>query len=199
MGDVYFIRSIDLANIESILWRGSVLPGHEFCQLISQGSGWHLEGIAIFSHERQACQLSYQVICDADWYTRSAIVEGWLGNRMVNIQLRTDPNQNWWLNEVVVVEARGCIDLDLNFSPSTNLIPIRRLKLAIGETANITAAWLKFPAFNLEPLPQRYRRLEEWLYRYESGGGKLVADLRVNRTGFVTDYPGIWQAETTSE
>jgi hypothetical protein len=93
----------------------------------------------------------------------------------------------------------GCIDLDLNFSPSTNLLPIRRLDIAIGETADIKAAWLRFPSFKLEPLPQRYHHLDETTYHYESGGGEFVADLRVNRSGFVIDYPGLWQSEATSE
>ncbi len=41
--------------------------------------------------------------------------------------------------------------------------------------------------------------LDENTYRYESAGGQFVADLKVNRSGFVIDYPGLWQAEATSE
>ena len=32
----------------------------------------------------------------------------------------------------------------------------------------------------------------------KSAGGQFVAELKVNRSGFVVDYPGIWQAEVTS-
>lgn len=88
----------------------------------------------------------------------------------------------------------GCIDLDLNFSPSTNLLPIRRLGLAIGEEAKVNAAWLRFPGFTLEPLEQLYRRIDRTTYRYESAGGKFVAELRVNTAGFVTHYPNFWQS-----
>jgi hypothetical protein len=126
-------------------------------------------------------------------------VEGWVGRRIVSIQIRSDPRQHWWLNEVEVPEVAGCIDLDLNFSPSTNLIPIRRLNLEVGDRAGLTAAWLRFPSFKLEPLPQSYQRLEELLYRYESGSGRFTADLRVNQAGFAIDYPGIWTAESASE
>jgi hypothetical protein len=87
------------------------------------------------------------------------------------------------------------IDLDLNFSPSTNLLPIRRLNLAVGQKALVTAAWLKFPGFELEPLSQAYSRIDESTYRYESGGGHFMADLKVDRLGFITKYPGIWQVE----
>jgi hypothetical protein len=54
---------------------------------------------------------------------------------------------------------------------------------------------LRFPSFELEPLAQLYRRVDESTYRYESGGGKFGADLKVDSVGFVTDYPGIWEAE----
>ena len=188
--------------MESILWRGFALPGHEACRVFSQDSHWQIEGSAVFSHEQQPGRLNYQIVCNADWKTLSAQVEGWVGSSVVNIQVktvRTNLIEHWWLNEVEQPDVQGCTDIDLNFSPSTNLIPIRRLHLAIGESAEVHAAWLRFPSFKLEPLPQRYRRLDENTYRYESAGGQFVADLKVNPMGLVLDYPGIWQAEVSSE
>jgi len=73
------------------------------------------------------------------------------------------------------------------------------LSLPIGGAAEVKAAWLRFPTFELELLPQQYRRLSETAYRYESAGGQFVANLKVNRSGFVVDYPGLWQAEAVSE
>ena len=184
---------------ETILWRGIVLPGHEACRLFSQDSRWHVEGTAVFAHDEQAVRLNYQIICNAAWQTLSASVDGWLGNTIIGIEIKADSAQHWWLNGTEQPAVRGCTDLDLNFSPSTNLLPIRRLGLAVGEAADITAAWLRFPSFKLESLPQRYSRLEESIYRYESAGGQFVADLKVSRSGFVLDYPDLWQSEATSE
>jgi uncharacterized protein len=183
----------------SILWRGIVLPGHEACRLFSQESHWHLEGTAVFSHDQQPCRLNYHVICNTTWQTLSANVVGWLGDTIIDIYIKTDANGYWWLNEVDQPDVIGCTDIDLNFSPSTNLLPIRRLNLAIGQSADVKAAWLRFPTFKLELFPQQYRRLNEKTYRYESAGGQFVAELKVNGVGFVLDYPGIWQAEATSE
>ncbi len=181
---------------ESILWRSFVFPGREACRLFSRDSRWHLEGTAVFSHEQHPCRLDYQVLCDANWRTLAARVAGWLGNVTIDIQIRADANGHWWLNEMEQPDVAGCIDIDLNFSPSTNLLPIRRLGLAIGEAAEVKAAWLRFPGFQLEPLPQQYRRLDETTYRYESAGGQFVAELKVDPSGFVVDYPGLWKAET---
>ena len=189
----------DIEGIESILWRGFVLPGHEACRLFSQNSLWHVEGTAVFVHEGQPVRLDYKVVCDAAWQTLSAQVEGWLGTTVIDIQVKTDSDRHWWLNEVEQPEVMGCVDIDLNFSPSTNLLPIRRLSLTVAQTVEMKAAWLRFPSFTLETLPQRYHRLDETTYRYESAGGQFVADLKVNRSGFVVDYPGLWQSVATSE
>ena len=75
-------------------------------------------------------------------------------------------------------------------------MPIRRLGLAIGEEAPVNAAWLPFPSFAFELLPQTYRRDGERTYRYESRGGAFVRLLDVNAAGFVTRYPDFWQEDT---
>jgi hypothetical protein len=90
------------------------------------------------------------------------------------------------------------VDIDLGFSPSTNLLPIRRLALNVGEEAEVRAAWLPFPSLVFEVLPQVYRREGERTYRYESRGGAFVRVLEVNAVGFVTSYPGLWQAESAT-
>lgn len=183
---------------QSILWRGYFLPGHEACQLSWRDDHWHLRGTAVFSHEDRPCWLDYHVICDSGWGTRSARVDGWLGDLPVAIEIEVDASLRWRLNGMDRPEVAGCIDLDLNFSPSTNLLPIRRLGLKVGGAADVQAAWLRFPSFELERLPQRYLRLGETRYRYESADGQFVAELTVNEAGFVTDYPGIWLAEAAS-
>lgn len=185
--------------IETMLWRGLVLLGHESCGLFSQESEWHLEGTAVFSHQQKPCRLNYHIVCDQDWHTLSARVQGWLHKTLIELEIKTECNGRWWLNDAEQPSIAGCIDIDLNFSPSTNLLPIRRLGLGIGESAEVKAAWLRFPSFKLEMLPQQYQRLNEKTYLYKSAGGQFVAELKVSPVGFVVNYPGIWQAEDFSE
>ena len=183
---------------KSILWRGIHMPGHEACRLSTQNAQWHLAGAATFSHLEQPCRLDYMLVCDAGWNTLTGRISGWVGHTTVGIEIAVDPERNWRLNGIACAAVAGCIDLDLNFSPSTNLLPIRRLGLAIGEQADVNAAWLRFPSFKLEPLHQIYRRVEASTYRYESAGGSFGADLQVDTDGFVTNYPGLWQADAST-
>ena len=183
---------------DSILWRRLDLPGHEIGRVARRNDRWELLGTAIFAHERAPCKLDYVVVCDAGWRTRSARVSGTIGDREVDLSVSVDAGQRWLLNGTECPAVGGCVDIDLGFSPSTNLLPIRRLALKVGEKADVRAAWLPFPSLGFEALPQVYRREGERTYRYESGGGAFVRVLEVDAVGFVTSYPGLWQAESAT-
>ena len=176
--------------IETVLWKSIPWPGHEASRLLEHG----LEGAAAFLNDGQVCRLDYFIACDADWKTRSASVTGWVGAREIDIVIEA-ANGTWSLNGEEQPQVAGCIDVDLNFSPSTNVLPIRRLHLAVGASQVVRAAWLRFPSFLLEPLEQRYTRIAEDRVRYESFTTNFTAELRVSANGMVLDYEKIWIAE----
>jgi hypothetical protein len=179
----------------SILWRRLDFPGHEVGKVTLRDNFWELSGTAIFAYEHSPCKLDYSVLCDTGWRTKSALVNGMVGDREIDLSVSVDEEQRWRLNGTDYPAVNGCIDIDLGFSPSTNLFPIRRLSLNVGEAAEVKAAWLPFPSLTFEVLPQVYRRVGERTYRYESGGGAFVRVLEVNNVGLVTKYPGLWEAE----
>jgi hypothetical protein len=179
----------------TILWRWVDRPGHEAARLSRQGEDWLLEGAAAFRAEDQACGLSYRIWCDQAWRTRTAEISGWVGDTAIAVRIEVVAEGVWTLNGEPVDAVKGSIDIDLNFSPSTNLLPIRRLELRVGQREAVRAAWMRFPSFELEPLEQTYERLAANLYRYRSGDGRFQRDLTVDDQGFVIDYPGIWRAE----
>jgi hypothetical protein len=181
-----------MTGAATILWRRLDAPGHESARLVPDGDGWVLAGSSVFSNEGEPCRLDYRIVLDADFRTRSATVRGWLGEKDIDVTIEADGGR-WRLNGAECPQVEGCIDVDLNFSPSTNLLPICRLDLPIGDEAEVRAAWLRFPDFVLEPLPQVYRHTGRHTYRYESGGGAFVADLEVDAAGFVTRYAGLFE------
>jgi hypothetical protein len=179
----------------TITWRRLDVPGRETARLSRSGRGWRLSGSASFSAQDGASALAYVIECDEGWRTRTCRVTGVASDRSVDVHIDVDEAGVWRLNGLECLAVRSCLDVDLNFSPSTNLLPIRRLRLAPGQAADVKAAWLRFPSFTLDPLPQRYQRLDPRTYRYESAGGSFVRELTVNDAGFVTTYPGFWEAE----
>ena len=162
----------------AVLWRNISRPGHESAYIHHDGSLWHLKGTAVFLAERDACCLGYSIVCDSRWRTRACHVDG------------------WERNDDIIAGVDAATDIDLNFSPSTNLLPIRRLNLAVGESADVKAAWLRFPSMRVELLEQTYTRTAENRYLYRSRGGAFTAELTVDQAGFVVMYPGGWEALT---
>jgi hypothetical protein len=184
-----------MSQIESIIWRRLDIPGHEWAQLTADEAESRLYGTAIFVYEGKPCCLEYLIECDSSGETISAEIVGEVGEDVIEIEISVDGDGNWTMGEQVIAEVKGCIDIDLNFSPVTNTLPVRRLNLAVGESAEVSAAWLRFPSFKLEKLVQTYTRLDENTYRYESAGGVFIRDITVNKHGLVTDYPDYWTRE----
>lgn len=181
-----------------ILWRRLDTPGHESAAITQQRNRWNFAGTALFAYEGKACRLDYEIECDMSWGTRDVSIRGQIGEAPVTLMLSRDSNLAWMVNDVAQPALGGCTDIDMGFSPSTNSLPIRRLNLAIGASAAVRAAWVRFPELTLEELEQTYTRLSESVYRYESADGTFTRELTVNEHGLVTDYPGLWVEETRS-
>ena len=118
-----------------------------------------------------------------------------MGENLVEHEILVSEDAIWYLDDEEINDVKGCIDIDLNFSPITNLLPLRRLDLTNGDAKSVSAAWLRFPSFNLERLDQTYTRLDDLTVKYESRDGSFVRNLKVNNAGLVTEYPDYWIAE----
>ncbi|HEY7176965.1 MAG TPA: putative glycolipid-binding domain-containing protein, partial [Micromonosporaceae bacterium] len=73
----------------------------------------------------------------------------------------------------------------------TNTLPIRRLGLGVGESAEILVGYIDVPTLTLRPAAQRYTRSTDRTYRYESGSFR--ADVIVDDAGLVIDYVRLWR------
>jgi len=183
-------------DITNVAWRRLDVPGHDAATLSPWGEGWALEGAAVLVRSGAVCHVSYVVMLDSGWRTRSADLKGWVGPKRIDLRIEVGADGQWTVNDQVIEAVRGCVDIDFAFTPATNLLPIRRLALPVGGSQSVIAAWLRFPDFDLQPLDQGYLRSGELRYEYQSRGGSFRASLAVSPEGFVLDYPGLWAQET---
>lgn len=181
--------------MESILWRRLDTPGHDACRLEKGAGHWTLDGTAVFQVENGPASLAYRVTCDAAWRTREGSIRGWFAGRSIEIAIERSAKGEWMLNGSLVPDLEACVDLDLGFTPATNLSQLRRIALAPGRSADVPVAWFDIPTFSLALLPQRYERRTEKTYWYEAPSFGYEGLLEVDATGFVTRYPGLWEAE----
>jgi hypothetical protein len=175
------------------------VPGHDAARLERAPDGWRLTGTAVFQHQGGPACLAYAVALDAGWGTVRARVRGFLGEAAVDRRIERSAAGVWTLAGQVQPGVAGLADLDLGFTPATNLQQLRRVGLSVGEDAALEVAWLDAGADELVALPQRYRRLDGARYDYAAPSVGYEAVLTLAASGFVADYPGLWRMEGGQE
>jgi len=178
-----------------ILWQGLTTPSMERCIVAASGGGFELSGLILQSHEESPYVVRYAIEVDAAWRTRKVEV-GLEDGGERRLSLRVDAEGNWSHDGQRFEQLAGCIDVDLEWSPSTNTLPIRRLALALGDTKSVAAAWVRFPSLEVQRIEQSYECLAQRRYRYRSG--RFTADLAVDDDGVVLQYGVNWKAVATS-
>ena len=79
----------------AVLWRRLDRPGHETARLQRAGTGWELDGAAVFFHRKEPCSLTYRIGCDSNWRTRSVEVAGWLGRKTIRVEAKVGRAGVW--------------------------------------------------------------------------------------------------------
>jgi uncharacterized protein len=184
-------------RIRALIWRtvdGQSMEHLELIQPVPETI--HFNGMVISAQNGKPSRSFYWIQTNAQWFTQQMHVR--FDEAMLELVVR---DGRWYsvrhdLHEHKIIEhelpdLQGCIDVDLGLTPATNTLPIRRLKLEIGQEATITAAWVQFPSLKVVPLQQRYTRLSETSYRYSNEGFEAL--LEVDELGLVVQYEGYWE------
>ena len=116
-------------------------------------------------------RVDYIVRWDSEWRTRHVEV------RCGHLQIAFDSL------------PPGCDDVDVMAATFTNTLPIRRLRLLVGESREINAAFVTVPELEVRVARQRYTRLGANEYRYEGLETGFAAALTVDDDSIVIDYP----------
>ena len=174
------------------IWQWVQSPGLERFELSRIGDEWLFRGTILTLAGNAAAEAKYEIVCDHSFRTRRANVSVRDATGERTLQIETESGR-WYENGRENHTVKGAIDIDLGWSPSTNTLPIKRLKLEIGQSSGeFVAAWVRFPELTLQPLPQEYLRLQDRKYRYSSRGGAFVANLTVDEHDLVLDYEDFW-------
>jgi len=171
-------------------WQRLDTAGVEYAEV--ESAPLRLEGQLVFSSLGDPCAVSYRVDCDDAGITTRAVVCLRRAGLVSERTIVRHPDGSWTANDLALPELIGLLDVDLSVTPSTNTLPIRRLQLAIGQRADVTAAWVKFPSLDVVPLRQSYRRSAAGCYEYEAHDLGFRAQMSVDDEGLVHTYGGLW-------
>ena len=167
-------------------------PGMEWCRSMRTASAAH---VLVRSRDRPASSPTRFAATTLAHPGATVEMEDWSGRR--RLVLRVDARGRWFAGRRELDWAQGLIDVDLGVTPSTNTLPIRRLRLAVGASAELTAVWVRFPSLES---PSAGAALHppglDSTYRYQSlvdGKVRFSARISVDRDGAVHRYAGLFQ------
>jgi hypothetical protein len=183
--------------IRSVFWRPLDEIGLEHLLLSVSGDAIRADGLILQTKAgRGAFRARYRIEAAPDWTMRAcdiAVEEP--GEPERRLALRVN-GAGRWRDEAgggPLPDLAGALEVDIQVSPFTNSLAMGRLKLAVGRSAQITAAYITVPALELSPAPQRYTRLGSDRYRYEGLGTGFAAEIAIDADGLVRDYPGVFE------
>jgi hypothetical protein len=154
--------------------------------------GVAIRGVAVGSLDAQhRVGVRFAFRCDHAWRFRRLDLESIVDSRA--LVLLSDGEGNWTDGEGhPLAHLAGCMEIDLQGSPITNTLPIRRLALRQGEEAPITVVYVPFDTFMPHRMDQRYTCVEPGR-RYLYADADFSAELPVDEDGLVLDYPELFE------
>ena len=177
-----------------VLWEQLIDKGLEHL-ILRQGTQIEAEGLIVGMLKDAAYRIQYRIVCDMKWNTQSVSVKDLLNDKEFTL---TRSGEEWLDERNRVIEPlRGCSDVDIQVTPFTNTLPIKRLNLKQGESKEIAVVYVSVPELNLSKFEQRYTCLSKdkdgGVYKYESLNSGFTSELKVDVDGLVVDYPGIFK------
>lgn len=178
---------------KEIIWRRVMDDlGFEHAYVRRGKSGPCFGGTVLIAEKGSPLRIDYQVECDEAWRTRVVMIAQAHNGSTRRLTLEHDGQGIWRRNGQEADDLSGCTDVDLGVSPSTNALPVNRLRLEQGQSETIQAAWVRFPSLDVDVAEQTYERLADRRYLYRSLASGFQAEVDVDIDGFPTDYSGIW-------
>lgn len=180
-----------------VFWTPVDGVGLEHLRVGEDRAGIAAEGVVLGASDGTPFRIRYEIDCDHHWRPERVSVET-LGPSATSMTLRADGDGTWIDGRGdELPELRGAVDVDVSATPFTNTLPIRRLDLDPGESADLTVAYLDVPELRVEADAQRYTCLDPvdgngGRYRYDAIDSDFSAELVVDADGLVVEYPSLF-------
>lgn len=180
-----------LAVPRSLRWRPVEGVGLEHLTLRSTPDGLRAEAVVV--GERGGGEpygVSYAIDCNPDFAVTAVTIAATDGRR-VFLERRDGVWRDVFGEHLAAFD--GCIDIDLQGSPFTNTLPIRRERWEIGQSRTFAMLYIPFDDFVPTIDRQTYTCLAPRLFRYQAADGSFEAELPVDEDGLVVDYPSLFE------
>jgi uncharacterized protein len=183
----------------SAAWRHhTARVGFETVFTRSEWHGYRFDGHTSAVEDATAWAVRFRVEVDEEWCTRAAHIRVWSARGERDLRAESDGAGHWRVDGVAVEELDGCLDIDLEASACTNTLPIHRLGLEVGQTAEAPAVYVRAVDLAVERLEQRYTLLDTGLdstgprrYHYVAPRFEYDDTLTFDDSGLTIEYPAL--------
>ncbi len=176
-----------IAGAHAVLWVKQDGPGNDACRFADAEGGYLIDGS---STDTDLNMLRYRIRARGDGTTRRVRI----GSKS-RIFVRRAPDDTWTLNGISAPTVTGAKDIDFGFSPSTFTLPIRRLKLDVGNEVEILVARLDLENTRLNPIHLVIRHTAKNEYEWLETETGTTSHLSVDAQGIVQAHKGHWIAQ----
>jgi hypothetical protein len=138
----------------------------------------------------------YTIRCDSLWRVRKLNIRSVETKK--EISLKSDGLGKWFDDLGTINDLNGAFDVDIEVTPFTNTLPIRRLNLKEKQTEEILVVYITVPGLGIFVDRQRYTCLiPNKRYRFEQVDTEFVQDIEVDKFGLVLIYPNLFKRTIT--
>ena len=185
-----------------LYWLPEGEAGCEQLALTLEADAVRALGLVLRGGEDGHFRCRYELDAAPDWRFRKLTISVATpeARALRRLELARDPDGGWQVDGEAAPELEGCDEVDIQATPFTNSLPIRRLGLGKDERAELRVAYVPLPGLAPHPMAQRYTCLEPLgaaggRYLYESLESGFQAELPVDADGLVTDYPELFRRQ----
>lgn len=178
-----------------LIWQHLEAPGWEHVRVITEHPGWTVfDSILVREHKGKVLRGGYTLVVDKQWRTLELrfMLESEPGS-MQGVHLLSEGKGRWTdADEQHIPELDGILDVDIQWSPLTNSLPLNRLAMAEGSDHDIRVAYIALPDLTLQVVDQHYHRQNASTVIFSAPGSSATYPITVDQEGYVAAYPDLF-------
>ncbi|WP_290848080.1 putative glycolipid-binding domain-containing protein [Flavobacterium sp.] len=182
---------------KKVIWHSAYFGTVERCWVRKFEYGYRVDSEIEMSNfqNRVFGNAVYSIATDVDWNVTAFEITSTLGGSRFVLAGKSDGKGNWEIDGKDAPRLSGCFDIDILPTPFTNLLPVRRLDFTQQKVWEIDVIYIDLTTGSFERKRQRYTKLSEREFRFETIPEDFEAVILVDEIGLVMDYPGLFRRQ----
>lgn len=184
--------------MKTLIWKGIYYQSLEYFNLSTKEESYRAESKIIGCHEDNMYTLDYRILIDENWIVQDFLIESEINKVKRTFSGKRNQNQ-WEINGVVHSEYNNFKFIDISLTPFTNTLPVNNLKLSESSSQKIDVMYIDVLQHHIKPVQQQYTRTAVNKYLYENIEIDFKAEISVDESGLVTNYPELFEKIADAE